>query len=219
MIKKQEEYLKKIIDKRKGISYYKYYLDPNIEESYIDEINKSIVVKGRESTNPGCRIKTYEAFRMINDKEFDYIIRINESTLVDLILLDNILEKFKPKFAGMINTIHKNQIDPVFGIFDNRYKGVKYMSGRCIILSKDSINFLNNYDKSNIDDIIDDLSIGILMVNYTTKWLNLRNYFRLIPFNCKNNGIIFMHKTENRNKDIENFNNTSKFILKKYKLI
>ena len=123
MIKEQEEYLKKIIEKRKGVSYYKYYLDPDIKESYIDEINKSIVVK-EESINPGCRIKTYEAFRMIYDKEFDYIIRINESTLVDLILLDNILEKFKPKFAGMINTIQKDQIDPTFGIFDNKYKGL-----------------------------------------------------------------------------------------------
>ena len=30
-----------------------------------------------------------------------------------------------------------------------------------------------------------------------------RNYFRLIPFNCKNNGIIFMHKTKVGVNDIK----------------
>lgn len=219
LLEKQEEYLKKFCENYNNIRYYKYYFNNNITENLIDEDTNSIIIKGEESHNPGCRIKTYEAFKMISDKDFDYIIRINESTIVDYVKLIKLLEDCKPKYAGMINRIQKNQIDHKCGLYNNNYEGRYYMSGRCIILSKDSINFINNYNKNNIDNVIDDLSIGLLIINYTNLWTDFRKFFRLVKnFNLQQ-GIIYMHKSNNRIKDFENISNTSNYILKKYNLI
>ena len=59
LIKIQQDYLNKICSINKNIKWYKYYFDNNVKNNYINEDTNSIIIKGNETHNPGCRIKKY----------------------------------------------------------------------------------------------------------------------------------------------------------------
>ena len=214
LMKIQEYYLNKICQKNKNILWYKYYFKEDIKDHFIDEKENSIIIKGKESYNPGCRIKTYEAFKLMKNKDYDYLVRINESTIVDYTLLEKILIRYKPQYAGAINTIQSKQIDEEAGLYDFRYAGGQYMSGRCIIIKKSMVkNILDHLIKYEVHNIIDDLSIGIIISKYEKKWLILN---RLVQEGNKfilKKGLIYSHKSENRNDDLKFMKNTIKYLL------
>lgn len=213
LIKIQQDYLNKICSINKNIKWYKYYFDNNVKNNYINEDTNSIIIKGNESHNPGCRIKTYEAFKIIKNMEFDYLVRINEATIVNYKLLEHILTKYSFDYGGAINTIQPRQIDLNAGLFDYRYAGIKYVSGRCIIIKKNIILNILKYLKYNkIDNVIDDLSIGIIISKFTKNWLELKNLFREGNKDNLSRGLVYSHKSINRYDDLNFMKKTIKFI-------
>ncbi len=214
LMKIQEYYLNKICHKNKNISWYKYYFKEDIKDHYINERENSIIIKGKESYNPGCRIKTYQAFKLMKGKDYDYLVRINESTVVDYTLLEKILIRYKPQYAGAINTIQSEQIDHDAGLFDFRYAGVRYMSGRCIIIKKSMVEkILDHLIKYKVHNLIDDLSIGMIINKYEKKWLILNWLVREGNKHILKKGLVYSHKSKNRNDDLKFMKNTIKFLL------
>jgi len=96
-------------------------------------------------------IKTLKAFEWVDSNlSYDYIFRTNTSSYVNyknLIRYLKIIKKEGTDYCGYIG----------------EYKGIKYVSGSGIILSKNAIKSLIS-SKSEIDtDIVEDIAIGKLM--------------------------------------------------------
>jgi len=172
--------------------------NPNLSEAYnYDKKERLLEIKGSESYIPGILDKSIVAIKLCNELfDFDFIIRSNISTVIDLKLLENKLP-ITSDYSGHVHVIcwinHRD------GLCDNSLFGVPYVSGTSIILSKKIIPFLV---RSNLDrSLIDDVSIGKLMY---------QNH--IYPYNiCYTEDIInnigkccfFRHCSMNRLKDVE----------------
>ena len=185
-----------------------------------EEKEKNILYfEGKESIVPGVLDKTVKALLHfscdIKDK-YDYVIRSNISTLIDYKKLNMLLIKEQINYGGgLVNTL--NWVDPPSGIKNNKYFGTKFVSGTCIIMSKNvvlsllsKINFLNY-------TIIDDVSIGILFRYYfpSLKIKDIKKFIFVDNLTYKKdlkNYIFYRHKTKNRKDDIDNMNNIIKLL-------
>jgi len=196
------------------ISYKSYKNYKNKEENEENEENEEKNVKyfeGEESIVPGVLDKTIKALLHfssdIKDK-YDYVIRTNISTLIDYKKLNILLSEEQIDYGGgLVNTL--NWLDPPSGINSRKYFGTKFVSGTCIIMSKDVVlsllskrNFLNY-------TIIDDVSIGILFRYYFPK-LRIKDIKKFIfvdnltYLQDLKSYIFYRHKTKNRKDDIIN---------------
>lgn len=139
--------------------YYKF--DENIVNDY--ELRKNILhIKGKETYIPGILDKTIKAFQYIidNNYNFDYVIRSNISTIVDFNLLTLYLQETPIQFGGGLKngvTSDKNHPD---------LENLIFASGTSIILSKTTLKELLNKKHHIRNDLIDDVSIGVLMRDY-----------------------------------------------------
>ena len=129
----------------------------NLMEENIILDNDTIYVKGNESLIPGCLDKTIKSIEyVLNNFEFDFILRTNMSSVFDLQKFYNLLNK--DLICGGIIGIHEEK---------------KYISGAGMLLSKDLCsNLISNKNSLNYN-IIDDLSIG--------EYIRNNNYF-ITPF-------------------------------------
>lgn len=136
--------------------YYKF--DENIVNDY--ELRKNILhIKGKETYIPGILDKTIKAFQYIidNNYNFDYVIRSNISTIVDFNLLTQYLQETPIQFGGGLkNRITSDKNHP-------ELENLIFASGTSIILSKSTLKDLLNKKLHVRNDLIDDVSIGVLM--------------------------------------------------------
>jgi len=206
--------------------FYRFNNDINDDYSIIDDI---LLIKGTETFLPGILEKTIKAFDIVklvlNLDEYQYIIRSNISTVINFSKLSNILINSNFDYAGILHNL--SWIDPPSGIYDQRYYGLEFMTGTCIIMSNKLFNqiIINKhlYDKT----VIDDVAIGLLIRDHLDSTINvgrLDNHYlctnrdydisKLIP-----NYVMFRNKIYDRNKDIKNIklitetlNNNNDFI-------
>jgi hypothetical protein len=169
-----------------------YYFG-NSQSNFIDKKNIYTDVKEQLTF---CGYKTLTAFNLIKDLEFDYIFRTNSSSYVDKkLLLEFIKDKPKENFYS--------------GVIGN-YHGLPFASGSGYFLSKDLLKYvLENRNEWN-HQVIDDVSVGIMMLQKNTKIYpgkrfdltdeSYQNLFNIDPYHyhyrCK--------MQSNRLMDIEN---------------
>jgi hypothetical protein len=123
-------------------SYFLKY-NSNLDDEIKLE-NDTILIKGNESLVPGCLDKTIKSIEFIlNNFEFDFILRTNMSSVFDLDKLYKILNK-EINCAGVVGNINN----------------INFISGAGMVLSKNICNNLIAY-KTNLNyNIMDDVSIG-----------------------------------------------------------
>lgn len=151
-------------------------------------------IKGPETIIPGILNKTLKAFEFFTSVDFDYVIRSNISSIIDFNLLAKILQQYPVDFyggAGLGNLQWEGG-----GITDNTWYGTIFAFGTCIILTKAAVNFILDNKHLMHYDIIDDVSIGILMREYkhdiTPKSLH-SDYWKTTPVFFSNDGF---HKNQ-----------------------
>lgn len=162
--------------------------------------NSKIIFKGQESVIPGCYEKTKLALKYLFNTNYDYVVRTNLSTLIDLNSLFAHLENSpREKYYAGFKASYKNRIP--------------FCSGALFILSKDIAEFLNSHTifKQNTPD---DVYIGEIINN---KFGDIRKHLnRQIITDSKtplNKRVCqYRFKTSNRLEDINNYVNYLKQI-------
>jgi len=184
------------------------------EETVIEE--DIVYVKGQE-TYLNILHKTIVALELLFKIKYEFFIRSNISTIIDIPKLLNYLDDVPTEniYTG-IRFLTLNWIDKRGGIIDNSLFGTSFIGGRSIILSNDVLySLLRNKDLLR-NDIVDDVSIGLFITRYLPeafengrKYLtdgytcNINKLNELIEV-CKNNKIIFYRNKDDldRNNDI-----------------
>ena len=214
--RKMKKILEKYVHKFDHITTYFVTMKQLNEKNYIIK-NNIIYINGDESYIPGILHKTIKALQILtNDDKYDYILRGNISTVIDLHKLTNILKINNKKNiygSSFMFTFPLNCIilmyslawpNPTFEINDIVYINTKFASGTNIILDKISLKYLLNNVKKLDYNTIDDKAIGILMQN--NKNVSYINYpgFR---WNDDYKHIIFYrNKSNDRYEDISRIN-------------
>ncbi len=202
--------------KYKNVDTIYYTFSDKIEEQYYHDTDKNILyIKGEESYIPGVLQKTIKAFQYVLylnlNKDYDYIVRTNISTIVNFDKLNKKLIENSFDYGGLLyNCIQIKYRDENCGIIDDRYKGLKYASGTCIICSKKLLEHIIKNDHLIDYSVMDDISIGDFVRKYE-KIFKIKLYNEKFIFttldNFKNinvqDYILFRNKTNDRNKDIE----------------
>lgn len=148
-----ENIWRKYMNNHENIKSFFIKNDINIEEDY-KLCNDVIYFKNYESTIPGVLEKTIKGIEYcINKYEFDYIYRVNLSTIIDLNKLYYFL---------LINSIN-------YGGYELRFNDnnmiIRYTSGTSICLSKIICNeIIKNKTLLNYN-YYDDVAIGYLLTD------------------------------------------------------
>ena len=169
---------RKYYSKFSNVKTIYYNFDENIINEY--ELNDDILlIKGKETYIPGILEKTIKAFQYIeNHYKFDYVIRSNISTIVDFDLLTEYLHQTSIQYGGGLKNIingDKNHPD---------LENLIYASGTSIIFSKSVLKEFLNKKQHIRNDLIDDVSIGLLMRDHLpniTQHYIPENRFIFIP--------------------------------------
>lgn len=175
---KMYDITKKYYSKFSNVKTIYYQFDENIIKEY--ELKDDILlIKGKETYIPGILDKTVTAFQYIyNQYDFDYVIRSNISTIIDFDLLTEYLQETSIQYGGGLKNIisgDKNHPD---------LENLIYASGTSIIFSKSVLKEFLNKKQHIRNDLIDDVSIGLLirdhLPNITQHYIP-ENRFIFIP--------------------------------------
>ena len=155
----------------------------------------------------GSNIEMYgQIMSIVDNVIFDYLIRSNISTIINVIELIEFLKLAPTKLFYAGGAICNLQLlDPIGGICDNTLMGTDYVMGTSIIFSKDLIDVIINVNLRY--DIVDDVSFGLIMKKLNIK-INtyITSYINISKLNLNqitNNYIFYRNKSENRYKDID----------------
>lgn len=211
------------------------HLNSNIESYFIEfkedmsqpieMVDDHIYVQGKEHllniTEKTIKALKYLFFEL--NKQYDYVIRTNISTIINHHLLMQNLKKMSRTDVYVGGHLLKLQwFDPPFGIFDTKYWGTIYVQGTGIILSRDVVlNMLSNEDKIDYS-IADDVAIAVYIAKYNSRALQYLLTHRL-PFLFYNNNtninsivnnVFIRNKSmiDHRNNDIINMHNQVNFL-------
>jgi hypothetical protein len=136
--------------------------DANLENDVKLE-NNTLFFKGNDSMIPGILQKTIKAFNYCLDNySFDFILRTNLSSFYNY----RLLEKF-------VYSLKKN--DMVFG-FELWSYNIRFPSGSCFIMSRDTIKLCANYDYKFMYNYPDDVCIGEVITKYNMQISKMERY-------------------------------------------
>jgi len=158
MLKVQQSYYKNF---QAQITYYFIKFREQIDDIMINEETKFIYIKGQEGIMNILK-KTLIAMEYVTKThEFDFLIRTNISTVVDIYNLGDFLNRIpKTKYYGG-GHILELKWGTNYSLF-----GTVYAQGTGIILSRDIVeDMCQNQDKLEYN-IIDDVSIGRYIKKY-----------------------------------------------------
>lgn len=154
------------IHNHKDIETYFVVMKPDLHTE-IELVDKTIYVKGEETYLNILR-KTVNALQyLLNETQYDYVIRSNLSTVIDLYLL----EKYCSSLPGL-NVYTGGRLldlewdDPEMGV-RSEYKGLLFVQGSFIVFSSDVINNLISNEGKLLFEVIDDVSIALFISRYT----------------------------------------------------
>lgn len=192
--------------------YYQYSNTEHFHKPYLkDDI---LFIHGIESRTPGILLKTICALDYVKDKDFDYIVRSNVSTIIDFKLLEQKLIDTMPDYASSL-ILKLNWDNGIEGIIKSKHYGTNFASGTSMIFSKSLMNLILIHQNELDFTIMDDLSIAMLIKN---KFSYIRpaqlGYISFVKdqFNLQlYNNIFYRNKNEDRAVDIENM----KFIVER----
>jgi hypothetical protein len=173
MLKVQQIYIQTIKNIYKNVDYFFISLNPEQEDKIIINYDTNMIyVKGEEHLL-NITYKTIEAIKfMMNLIYYDFIIRTNISTIININNLVHFLSKM-PKtqvYTGGI-PLSLQWYDSSSGITPNTYEKynlyrINYFQGIGIIFSNDVITNIINNENNVIHEIVDDVSFGLYIRNY-----------------------------------------------------
>ncbi len=183
-----------------------YYLYSETHKDYClkDDI---LYIPGEESLIPGVLEKTLKAFTYFKDYQYDFVVRSNISTIVQFnLLIPKIIEE-KVEYGGcLINEC--NGLNLTYGIVDDTYHKIKYVSGTCIVFSKTIVlNIIENAEKLD-RKVVDDVSFGVYLNSFVSP-KNLQGFMIVKNANTiKSKGLkhylCYRNRHPNRARDIAN---------------
>jgi hypothetical protein len=189
-----------------------YFIQFKNQEHDIIVEDNLISFKGEENAM-NILNKTILAFEYLfntENKKYDFVIRSNISTMINLKNLKKVLEN-SPKnnlYSGGI-CLHHNWLDYKYGIYKetiekHKLKNFKFVQGTSIILSFDVANIILNNQHLLDKTIIDDVSIALfLRDNYQDTYNNVFYHEMSSSVNSYNPNAVFIR---NNSYDIENIN-------------
>ena len=145
-------------------------LNPNLENDWnYNPEQRLLEIKGHESYNPGLRIKTLKALQLcLTLFDFDYLVRTNMSTVINMKLLKQKLSYLEGKsvYGGHVwNLQYEDLYSGISKEILAKYYNIQYVSGTSIILSRDNCVFLASKQHLLEDNIVDDVAVGVIMKN------------------------------------------------------
>jgi hypothetical protein len=164
-----------------------------------------LYIRGKDTFIPGILEKTVLAMEYgMNNYSFDYLVRSNISTIVQMDRLTSFLEKSELEYGGVRFSV--DSLQPYYGITDNKYFGTDYASGICILLSKRCVSEIL-YAKDELDmNVIDDVAIGVLVNKLDISAVYVEDYWFVPPniSNIERHSMIYRNHNADREKDIKN---------------
>jgi hypothetical protein len=172
----------------RNIRFYYVRADPECAVPVLNELARMLVVPGTENWCPGILKKTIAGFRFFSlnfDFDFDYVVRTNASTFIDLEGLYNELSQVHlarsihaldvsaryPYIAmGHISKLSEDTINYRYGLTEdsmNLYRNERFFQGVCIIMNRELYNDLVEHSATSINcNIIDDVELGHFIFSY-----------------------------------------------------
>lgn len=198
----QRSYLRTV----SNFTYFFYcYREEQTEEVVLEE-GDTLVFRGRETYVPGILEKTLAAMTYLRDRPFQYFLRTNVSTAVDIVGLRKRLQHIQIRpdspsqlYAGPITTLHR--VDTQCGITEAvlaSSRGVRYARGIAILLSRGMFDLLLDNADAIPRHVVDDVAIGLFFGSQNIPCLDLRNGLIENPPTTLSGGtrFIYRHKTE-----------------------
>lgn len=148
-----------------GLVNVKFYSFGSISNSFV-ETSEEIIFQGDESFIPGILDKTIKAFKHFYSKDYDFILRSNISTVVDISTLFHELNQNNSFDYGGSHIHTIKELSSKVGITDNSLIGKTFVSGTAILFSRKAmeklLSTLDNFEKFGFN-IIDDVALGLWM--------------------------------------------------------
>lgn len=183
--KNMKDVWKKYMNLHENIkSYFIEFSEKINDEVLLNNEDNIILIKGKDSVIPGVLDKTIKSIKYFvnNNIDFDYIVRTNLSTVINLKKLHYFLENNKFDYGGPrgILNFNNNELQISKLSFKKNFKtkfnkininNRFFASGTGIIMSKNAVFKLLNEDIYY--SIIDDVLIG----------LYLSQFYKCVPIN------------------------------------
>jgi len=191
-----------------------YYFICLRKQTNMIEVEKDIIyVKGEEAFL-NITYKTIEALNYaLQHIEFDYMIRTNISTIINIPALIKYCSSITKKniYTGG-NLLTLQWIDTKSGIKNKKLFGTKFFQGTSIIMSKNVVSYLVKHKSKIRYDIVDDVAFGLFIDTYLPGAFVIGNApsFENVQKNIKaayvNKQFVFFRNRayENRGGDIKN---------------
>ena len=189
-----------------NIEHYFYHYDSSQTEEFLIKGN-ILSIRGTETFIPGILEKTLQAFKYFQDKEYDYIVRSNISTIVDFYELERHIGSKTLDYGGPLYYI--GCLTPQGA----RIPGSKpFVSGICIVLSRKAVKILVDETKRILNyRAIDDVAIGI---HLSSKVLFARpisidgtNTYVFNSDRSIKGMVVYRNKSNSRNDDVKRMKN------------
>lgn len=188
--------------KTTGIQYYFYCYDDSIDDEYIIE-GDLLKIKGVEQSGHMITLKTIEALKITLNFDYDYILRSNISTIINIPKLTNSLVSNPIEYGGGC-VFDLTWLDPHAGINDTKYWNTPFVQGTAIIMSRNSVAlFIDNIHKADTT-IMDDVCIGVFFkqLNIIPVRIGDDQSFVWNAQSATNDGFFYRNKRADRKLDI-----------------
>ena len=148
---------------------HSYFIEMREQVQKITLENDIIYVRGEE-TILNILNKTLTAIELLlhNNNKYDFFIRTNVSTIINIPKLLYYLSNIYPKtniYTGAGKVFEINKLDVKGGIVDSSLFGTKIICGTNIIFSADVAHFMIANKHKFREDIIDDVSMSLFIQN------------------------------------------------------
>ena len=216
MLKIQRSYIHKFPNVKTFFIHFRNQSNPiEVEDDFI-------YVNGID-TYLNITYKTIKAFEYaLKHIKFDYVIRTNMSTVINIPQLYNFCGQLPDKNVYTSgNMLNLQWFDVKANIKDKSLWGTLFAWGTSIIMTNDVVHYLIHHKSKIRYDIVDDVAIGVFMSKYLpSAYYPQTASLCYVPKNIKsnqvNNVVFFRNRAyKNRYGDIKNMKIIRNALLKK----
>jgi hypothetical protein len=151
-----------------GVDVLYYTTSPTCADPW-ELVGDVLTIRAKETYVPGILDKTLTCFKVVAGAydlaRYTYIVRANVSTILDVREFRRritAMEGPRPAYgSGLVWTL--SWLDPKSGITSNKYFGVKFASGTCIIMSQAMFAHILAHEADVDKTYIDDVAIGLVI--------------------------------------------------------
>jgi len=152
------------------------------------EVEDDIIFVNQVETYFNILNKTLKAMEYINNVlqlEYDFLIRTNVSTVINIPRLLTELSRIPKKNISIGgNKMQINWTCPGYGIDDNRYKGRWFVQGTSIVFSKDVCEDIIKNQHKIEKKIVDDITLFMYLGNFNKEAYDSVNKYAISFYEC-----------------------------------